>query len=57
MAIYAVKCKDAIIFSPHPASRRTTAETVRVMRAALKNTAPEDLLQCVERPASRWRMS
>jgi sulfoacetaldehyde dehydrogenase len=52
MAIYAIKCKDALIFSPHPASRRTTIETVRVMRAALaKLGAPADLLQCVERPS------
>src|SRR4030081_2212018 len=29
--IYALKCKDAIIFSPHPASRKTTAETVRII--------------------------
>src|SRR3954470_5921805 len=34
--IYALKCKDAIIFSPHPASKATTLETVRIMRAALK---------------------
>ena len=52
IAIYAVKCKDAVIFSPHPASRKTTNETVRVMRAALRAAgAPEDLLQCVERPS------
>jgi acyl-CoA reductase-like NAD-dependent aldehyde dehydrogenase len=52
IAIYAIKCKDAVIFSPHPASRKTTNETVRVMRAALgKLGAPEDLLQCVERPS------
>jgi len=52
IAIYAIKCKDAVIFSPHPGSRRTTNETVRVMRAALhKLGAPEDLLQCVERPS------
>src|SRR3984893_4590212 len=51
VAIYAVKCKDAVIFSPHPGSRTTTNETVRVMRAALRRLgAPEDLLQCVERP-------
>src|SRR5436853_2056293 len=36
VAIYAVKCKDAVVFSPHPASRKTTGETVRVMRAALE---------------------
>src|SRR5947207_14513522 len=35
IAIYAVKCKDAVIFSPHTASKKTTTETVRVMRAAL----------------------
>jgi len=52
VAIYAIKCKDAVIFSPHPASRRTTFETVRLMRAALKRLgAPEDVLQCVERPS------
>src|SRR5205814_4735156 len=51
-AIYAVKCKDAVIFSPHPASKKTTNETVRLMREALKKLgAPEDLLQCVERPS------
>ena len=52
IAIYALKCKDAVIFSPHPASRRTTNETVRVMRAALRRAgAPEDLLQSVDRPS------
>ena len=52
IAIYAVKCKDAVIFSPHPASRKTTNEAVRVMRAALRKLgAPEDLLQCLERPS------
>jgi sulfoacetaldehyde dehydrogenase len=52
IAIYAVKCKDAVIFSPHPGSRKTTNEAVRVMRAALrKQGVPEDVLQCVERPS------
>jgi sulfoacetaldehyde dehydrogenase len=52
IAIYAIKCKDAVIFSPHPASRNTTTEAVRVMRAALRRAgAPEDLLQSVERPS------
>ena len=52
IAIYAIKCKDAVIFSPHPGSRKTTNETVRVMRAALrKQGVPEDVLQCVERPS------
>jgi acyl-CoA reductase-like NAD-dependent aldehyde dehydrogenase len=52
IAIYAVKCKDAVIFSPHPGSRNTTNEAVRVMRAALrKQGVPEDVLQCVDRPS------
>jgi len=52
IAIYAIKCKDAVIFSPHPASRRTTAETVRLMRAALhRQGVPEDVLQVIERPS------
>ena len=52
IAIYAIKCKDAVIFSPHPSSRRTTNETVRLLRAALSELgAPVDLLQCVEKPS------
>ena len=51
IAIYAVKCRNAVICSPHPASRNTTHETVRLMRAALERVgAPADLLQCIERP-------
>jgi sulfoacetaldehyde dehydrogenase len=50
--IYALKCKDAIIFSPHPGSKNTTFETVRIMRACLKRYgAPEDIFQCVEKPS------
>src|SRR5215472_16868642 len=52
IAIYAIKCKDAVVFSPHPGSKKTTNETVRIMREALKSLgAPEDLLQCVEKPS------
>jgi sulfoacetaldehyde dehydrogenase len=52
IAIYAIKCKDAVIFAPHPASKNTTRETVRLMRAALEQLgAPVDLLQCVEKPS------
>ena len=50
--IFALKCKDAIIFSPHPASNKTTNETVRIMRATLRKLgAPEDLFQCIEKPS------
>src|SRR4051812_4601103 len=52
IAIYAIKCKDAVIFSPHPASRNTTNEVVRLMREALRRLGiAEDVLQCVERPS------
>ena len=50
--IYALKCKDAVIFSPHPASKQTTFEMVKVMRTTLRKLgAPEDLFQCVEAPS------
>jgi sulfoacetaldehyde dehydrogenase len=52
IAIYAIKCKDAVIFSPHPSSRKTTNETVRLMRVALNELGvSEDVLQCVEQPS------
>ena len=52
MAINAIKCKDAVIFSPHPLSRKTALEIVRVLRAALKKQgAPEDLILCLDRPS------
>ena len=47
-AIYAIKARDAVIFSPHPRSRRTSFETVRLMREALQREgAPPDILQCL----------
>lgn len=47
-AIFAIKCKDAVIFSPHPRTQKTTFETVRIMREVLKREgAPPDLFQCV----------
>ncbi|MDF1526179.1 MAG: aldehyde dehydrogenase family protein [bacterium] len=52
VGIYALKCRDAVIFSPHPRSRKTTMEMVRVMRETLKkHGAPEDLFQCAEKPS------
>ncbi len=47
-AIYAIKARDAVIFSPHPRSKNTSFETVRLMREALEREgAPPDLLQCL----------
>ncbi|MGB7215535.1 MAG: aldehyde dehydrogenase family protein [Gammaproteobacteria bacterium] len=52
MAINAVKCRDAVIFSPHPLSKNTALEITRILRAVLKKLgAPEDLMQCVEKPS------
>src|SRR5215213_1275216 len=52
MTINAIKCRDAVIFSPHPLSRKTALEIVRVLRAALKKQrAPEDLVLCLDKPS------
>ncbi|MCD7059575.1 aldehyde dehydrogenase family protein [Pelagibacterium xiamenense] len=51
-AIYALKCKNAVIFSPHPRAKKTTNEMVSIMRRQLEKIgAPADLLQCVESPS------
>ncbi|MBB6215267.1 sulfoacetaldehyde dehydrogenase [Anaerosolibacter carboniphilus] len=47
-AIYAIKARDVVIFSPHPRSKKTTFETVKLMREALEREgAPADILQCL----------
>jgi sulfoacetaldehyde dehydrogenase len=52
MAINAIKCRDAVIFSPHPLSRKTALEIARILRAALKKQGvPEDLILCLEKPS------
>ena len=52
VGIFAMKCRDAVIFAPHPRSKKTSYEMVRVMREAIKREgAPEDLFQCVEKPS------
>ena len=61
VGLFAIKCRDAVIFSPHPRSRRTTRETVEIMRRALEREgAPVDLIQCVELasiPTAQYLMS
>ena len=48
-AIYAVKARNVIIFSPHPRGKKTCFETVRLMREAIEKLgAPADILQCLE---------
>jgi acyl-CoA reductase-like NAD-dependent aldehyde dehydrogenase len=47
-AIYAIKARDVVIFSPHPRSKKTSFETIRLMREALtREGAPADILQCL----------
>jgi sulfoacetaldehyde dehydrogenase len=51
-AIYAIKARDVVVFSPHPRSKNTTLETVRLMREALEaEGAPADILQCITLPS------
>ena len=61
VGLFAVKCRDAVIFSPHPRSKNTTRETVEIMRRALaREGAPVDLIQCLDRPsipAAQYLMS
>ena len=61
VGLFAIKCRDAVIFSPHPRSQRTTRETVEIMRRALaRDDAPVDLIGCIERPsipAAQYLMS
>jgi sulfoacetaldehyde dehydrogenase len=52
-AIPALKCRDAVIFCPHPRSKRTTFEAVSVLRKALqKQGVTPDVFQCVENPSN-----
>jgi len=61
VALFALKCRDAVVFSPHPRSKATTLETVSIMRRVLEREgAPPDLLQCLARPsipAARYLMT
>lgn len=51
-AMYAIKARDAIIFSPHPRAKKCTAKCVQIMREALvREGAPADILQVVEEPS------
>lgn len=50
-AMFAIKARNAAVFSPHPKTARTTMICVNLMREALKKQgAPEDLLICAENP-------
>lgn len=51
-AIFAVKARDAVIFSPHPRGKRTCLKTVGLIRDVMKKyDAPEDLFISIENPS------
>ena len=50
--VYAAKARNAVIFSPHPRTKNTTAAMVDVMRlACVEARAPADLFQCITEPS------
>jgi acyl-CoA reductase-like NAD-dependent aldehyde dehydrogenase len=52
IGVYALKAKNAVVFSPHPRAKKTTIETVGVMREALRKIGlPEDVYICAETPS------
>lgn len=51
-AIYAIKARNAIIFSPHPRTAKTSQKTCELMREGLRRVgAPVDLVQCIGQTA------
>lgn len=47
-AIYALKARDVVVFSPHPRTKKTTLEVVEKMRQGLRSIGePEDFVQCL----------
>lgn len=51
-ALFALKGKNAIVFSPHPRSKKTSTKIVNLMRDVLEEAgAPADLIQIIEEPS------
>ncbi|MBI9101314.1 MAG: aldehyde dehydrogenase family protein [Spirochaetales bacterium] len=51
-AIFVVKARDAVIFSPHPRGKLTTLKATNLLRAVMKKyDAPEDLFLTIEDPS------
>ena len=49
-AMFALKGRNAIIICPHPRSKKCSAEAVRLMKAALPERVPQDIIQVIEDP-------
>jgi sulfoacetaldehyde dehydrogenase len=51
-ALPALKCRDAIIFAPHPRAKKTAVLVTESLREGLKKVgAPLDLIQTIEEPS------
>ncbi|MDF1568832.1 MAG: aldehyde dehydrogenase family protein [Spirochaetaceae bacterium] len=51
-AIFVVKARDAVIFSPHPRGKLTTLKATDILRSVMKKyDAPEDLFLTIEDPS------
>lgn len=51
-AIISIKTRNPIIFAFHPSAQKCSAEAARILRdAAIKEGAPEDCIQWVEKPS------
>lgn len=49
--LIAVKARNVIVFCPHPAAAKCTAETARIMqKAAQRAGAPKGLISCITHP-------
>ena len=53
-SIIAVKSRNAIVFSPHPAALKCTLKAVELMcEAAVEAGAPENIFRCVTMPSAK----
>ncbi|MEG1883246.1 MAG: aldehyde dehydrogenase family protein [Clostridia bacterium] len=51
-AVYGIKARDVMIFSPHPRAKAVTKKAIDIMRETLvREGAPADILQCIEQPS------
>lgn len=49
--LFTVKGRNAIIFAPHPRTKKTSCMMANFLRKSLaENNAPVDLIQCIEEP-------
>ena len=49
-AMFALKGRNAIVICPHPRSKKCSGEAVRLMKAALPEFVPQDIIQIIDEP-------